>query len=109
MATTYNFPPTSRYAGIELATFEQPDGTPCVYLRRRWLPPAGRFAPLRLHLVTAGERVDRLAAQELGDAEAFWRIADANDVLRPEELIDTVGRAVRITLPEGIPGAAALG
>jgi len=109
MATTYNFPATSRYAGIDLATLDLPDGAQRVYLRRRFVPPASRFALLRTHLVADGERVDRLAAQELGDPEAFWRMADANDVMRPEELTETVGRAVRVTLPEGIPGAVAIG
>jgi len=109
MATTYNFPPTSRYAGIDLATLELPDGTRQVYLRRRFLPPSSRFAVLRMHIVADGERVDRLSAQELGDPTAFWRIADANDVMRPDELTETVGGAVRITLPEGIPGATPIG
>lgn len=104
MATTYNFPPTSRYYGIELATFTLADGEQRVYLRRRFLPPSSRFALLRQHVVGEGERVDRLAAQELGDPQAFWRVCDANDVMRPDELTDVVGRALRITLPEGIPG-----
>ena len=108
MATTYNFPPTSRYATIDLATLELPDGTQRVYLRRRFLPPSSRFALLRTHIGTEGERVDRLAAQELGDPEAFWRIADSNDVMRPDELIEDVGRALRITLPDGIPGGTAI-
>jgi len=109
MATTFNFPPTSRYAGIDLATLELPDGTQRVYLRRRFVPPSSHFALLRLHIVTDGERVDRLSAQELGDPTAFWRIADANDVMRPDELTETVGDSVRITLPEGIPGATSIG
>jgi hypothetical protein len=104
MATTYNFPPTSRYYGIELATLTLADGEQRVYLRRRFLPPSSRFALLREHVVGEGERIDRLTAQELGDPQAFWRVCDANDVMRPEELTEVVGRVLRITLPEGIPG-----
>jgi len=104
MATTYNFPPTSRYAGIELATLESADGEQRIYLRRRFLPPSSRFALLHMHLVTDRERLDRLTAQELGDPQAFWRVADANDAMRPDELTERVGRLLRITLPEGIPG-----
>ncbi len=104
MATTYNFPPTSRYYGIELATLVLADGEQRVYLRRRFVPPSGRFALLRFHVVVDGERLDRIAAQELGDAEAFWRICDANDAMRPDALTEVVGRRLRITLPEGIPG-----
>jgi hypothetical protein len=47
--------------------------------------------------------MDTIAASELGDPEAYWRICDANDAMRPDDLA-TVGRALRITLPEGIPG-----
>ena len=42
-------------------------------------------------------------ARYLGDPEQFWRLCDANAALRPDELME-VGRWLRITLPEGIPG-----
>jgi len=106
MATTYNFPPTSRYYGIELAMRLLADGGQRVYLRRRFLPSSARFALLHTHLVTDRERLDRLTAQELGDPRAFWRIADANDAMRPDELTEVVGRELRVTLPEGIPGGS---
>ena len=51
-----------------------------------------------------GERLDIIAAQHLGDPEQFWRLCDANGAMRPDELTETVGRRLRITLPEGIPG-----
>jgi hypothetical protein len=79
------------------------EGKQLIYLRRRFVPPPERFALLVEHTVVEGERVDTIAAQYLGDPEQFWRICDANNVLRPEELIETVGRRLRITLPEGIP------
>lgn len=44
-----------------------------------------------------------LAARYIGDPEQYWRLCDANNAIRPDELIETVGRALRITLPEGIP------
>lgn len=97
--TTFNFPPTSRYRGIETVTTGS-----VVHLRRRLLPPVERFAPIKEHVVAEGERLDQIAARELGDAEAFWRIADANGAVRPEDLTATPGRRLRITLPEGIPG-----
>ena len=34
----------------------------------------------------------------------FWRVCDANAAMRPDELTETIGRRLRITLPEGIPG-----
>lgn len=99
------FPPTSRYAGIETATFETVDQRTITYLRRRFVPAPERFALLQEHTVTEGERLDNLAAHYLGDPEQFWRLCDANGVLRPDDLTATIGRRIRITLPEGIPGA----
>jgi len=103
---TFNFPPTSRYFGIETVSMKAADGRTLVYLRRRFLPPADRFALLQEHVVVEDERLDNIAAKYLDDAEAFWRIADANSAMRPEELTETVGRRLRITLPEGVPGVS---
>lgn len=97
------FPPDSRYAGVPLVTVEIAPGQEVRCLTRRFLPDPGRFALLHVHVVTEGERHDVLAAIELGDAGAWWRVADANRVMRPEELTETIGRQVRITLPEGLP------
>jgi hypothetical protein len=104
-ASTPRFPPTSRYANSPLGTMRAADGREITYLRRRFVPEPDRFATVREHAVEQGDRLDRLAATHLGDAELFWRICDANGALRPDELTDTVGRRLRITLPEGIPGA----
>jgi phage tail protein X len=97
------FPITSRYYGVKTATIQLADGRPVRYLLRRFIPSADRFALLQEHTVSEGDRLDNLAAKYLGDPEAFWRIADANEAMAPEELTDLIGRALRITLPEGIP------
>lgn len=102
--STYNFPPTSRYYGIETTTMKTSAGETVVYLRRRFLPSPDRFALLLEHAVVEDERLDNIAAKYIGDPEAFWQIADANAAMRPEELTETIGRRLRITLPEGIPG-----
>jgi hypothetical protein len=100
------FPPNSRYHGIATATLLTPEGQSMVYLQRRLVPPPEQFALLQEHTVADGDRLDNLAAQYLGDPELFWQLCDANTALRPEELTDTVGRTLRITLPAGIPGAS---
>lgn len=100
----FNFPATSRYFGVEIATHEESDGEPTPFLRRRFLPQLASLALLREHVVAEGERMDLIAANELGDAEAFWRIADANNAMRPDDLTTTLGARLRITLPAGIPG-----
>jgi hypothetical protein len=61
---------------------------------------------LQEHTVKEGDRLDNLAALYLSDPELFWRLCDANNAICPEELTETVGRILRITLPEGIPGAS---
>jgi hypothetical protein len=98
------FPITSRYNSAETAQIETTDGRKIVYVRRRFVPPPERFELLLEHAVTEGERLDNITAQFLGDPEQFWRICDANGAIRPEELTETIGRRLRITLPEGIPG-----
>ena len=104
---TTTFPPTSRYASTSAST----RGTRatarrrCRTSRRRFCPRAERFALLYEVHVAEGDRRDMLAARHLGDPELWWRLADANGVVDPRELTDTVGRALRITLPDGRPGA----
>ena len=99
-----NFPPTSRYALTETATLETADGRTIVYLRRRFVPPPERFALLAEHKVEQGDRLDNVTAHYLGDPEQFWRVCDANRAMSPDELL-VIGGRLRITLPEGIPGA----
>ena len=100
------FAATSRYYGIETETLELPDGKSIVYLRRRFVPPPECFQVLQEHTVVQGDRLDNLAGQYLGDSTLFWRICDANRAMRPVELTETLGRKLRITLPEGIAGSS---
>jgi hypothetical protein len=43
-------------------------------------------------------------ARLIGDPELFWQLCDSNGAMQPDELTETIGRKIRITLPEGIPG-----
>lgn len=97
---------TSRYYGIDTETLSLPQGKTIIYLKRRFVPPPERFQLLQEHTVKRGDRLDNLAAQYLGDPTLFWRICDANRAMRPAALTETVGRKLRITLPEGITGSA---
>jgi hypothetical protein len=98
------FPPNSRYAGLDTEKLTRVGGKTIVYLRRRFVPSPERFALLQEYTVVQGDRLDNLAAKFIGDPERFWQICDANAAMRPEELTETIGRTLRITLPEGIPG-----
>jgi hypothetical protein len=97
------FQPTSRYNEIETVkmTVNDSRGAPRVvsYKRRRFVPPGAGMTTLAEHVVTQGDRLDNLAARYVGDPEQFWRICDANDAVRPEELLEEVGRTIKIGLP----------
>jgi nucleoid-associated protein YgaU len=97
------FPITSRYHRIATTTLEIAGGKSIRYLKRRFLPSVSSFSLLREHTVVEGDRLDLITAQHLGDPEQFWRVCDANNAVRPDDLLE-VGRKLRITLPEGIPG-----
>jgi hypothetical protein len=98
------FPATSRYYSIGSATLQTAEGKSVIYLKRRFLPQPGDLALLQEHSVSAGDRIDNLAQQYLGDAEQYWRLCDGNGAMNPAQLTETVGRRLRITLPEGVPG-----
>ena len=96
------FETTSRYFNLETATTnvpDQEDGTREIrYVRRRIIPSAESLTTLVEHTIAQGERLDQVTARYLGDPTQFWRVCDANNVLRPEELEET-GRIVKIALP----------
>ena len=94
---------TSRYKDIETASFDN-NGESVVYIRRRLLPQADNFSLLQIYTVKERDRLDNVTNQFLGDPEKFWQLCDANNVMHPGELTDTPGTAIKITLPEGIPG-----
>ena len=70
----------------------------------RFAPAPEQLALVNEHSVVSGDRLDNLASTHFGDAELYWRICDANGAVRPDELTETVGRRLRITMPAGVPG-----
>jgi nucleoid-associated protein YgaU len=98
------FAPNSRYYGINTATIRLPDGRIVAYVRRRFLPQPDQFQVIEQYTVMQGDRLDNIAAKYLGDPTLFWRLADANNATRAEELVETIGRKLNITLPQGITG-----
>jgi hypothetical protein len=98
------FEPSSRYYDVETATRTviDADGHERVlrYKRRRVIPPQDDLPTLAEHRVTDGERLDNITARYAGDPTLYWRLCDANSVLRPEEL-EAVGRIIRIAMAAG--------
>ncbi len=99
------FEPGSRYQGLAVKTLVVADaqsGEPreIRYVERRFLPDAGAGTTLLEHSVVQGERLDQITAKYLGDPTQFWRVADGNNAMRPEELTAEPGAAVAIALPK---------
>lgn len=99
------FPTNSRYQYVETTRLVRPDGSEVVYLKCRFVPQPERFVLLQEHAVVEGDRLDNITARYLSDPEQFWRMCDANRAMRPDGLTEEIGRRLRITMPEGIPGA----
>ena len=97
------FVPQSRYNGVPLALLTRRSGEPGqAYVRRRFIPAPGNLTIVARHVAAALDRPDLLGAKYLGDPLLYWRIADANAVVDPNELTDTLGRRVDIPLPVGM-------
>lgn len=96
------FPQTSRYHTIETTRLVTADGREIIYLKRRFVPAGSTFADLTEHKYAEGERLDNITAQYVGDPTQFWQLADANDVLHPDELTTEIGWRIRIPLLQGV-------
>ncbi len=93
------FESNSRYENIETATYTNPEGEQVTYVKRRFLP-RGEDLPLLVEVsVTEGDRLDNITARTLGDPEAFWRIADANNAMHPDDLTAEPGKTIRVPIP----------
>jgi len=88
----------SRYAGVGDLTLTAADGREVKYKKTRFIP---RTDAQSGHLVHQGERLDHIAHRYYRDAERFWRIADANQVMWPDELTQKAGKVILIPPSEG--------
>ncbi len=88
----------SRYEHVAEASFTRPDGLVVRYKLIRFIPATSASLA---HVVVRGERTDHLAALAYRDPERFWRIADANVVMCPEELTADVGARILIPPAQG--------
>ena len=98
------FAPNSRYFGLDTAVLQTQAGVTIAYVKRRFVPAPESLTQVGTYVVVQSDRLDNIAAKQLGDPEQYWRICDANRALRPDALVGTVGRALRITLAQGVPG-----
>jgi hypothetical protein len=99
-------PQNSRYYGFSTQTYTFSDRRIVTYFQRRLVPDPSQFSTIAEVHVNQNDRLDLLASSYLGDPILFWRIADANGAIRPEDLVEIEGSVVRITLPQSVPGAS---
>ena len=102
------FPPDSRYYGFSTLSWTAPGGQTVSYLARRFVPQPGapNYSTVATHTVRSGDRLDLIAAKYLGDPLMYWLICDANGAISPDDLVETPGQVLNITLPQGVPGAS---
>lgn len=97
------FDELSRYRGLPLLTWVDENGAEHTYVAHRRVPAPETLAAAGVVAVHEGDRLDQIAAAQYGEAVLWWRIADANRALRPDELTERPGRRLLITFAEGTP------
>lgn len=81
------FDSKSRYAQLERYTVVDHRGRQVEVVP---VPPAPEQPLLGVHVLRQGERLDHLAAAYLEDPTGYWRIAERNDVMLPEAVLEAV-------------------
>lgn len=76
--------PTSRHDGAPTYAITI-DGDAIELYQPRTLPPT---TPAQQHRVVSADRMDLLAARYFGSPFEYWRIADANPRIVPEDVLD---------------------
>lgn len=94
------FEPSSRYANIENANLLVNGGKKLIaYKKRRFLPDGEVLPFVQEIIITAGDRLDLIAARILGDPEQFWYICDANNAMHPLDLTIEPSKILKIARP----------
>jgi hypothetical protein len=94
------FEHTSRYYSTATAEFTTADGRKIAYVRRRFLPQGDRLPVLREFIATRDDRLDLITAKTLGDPEKFWKVCDANNAMKPTNLLADPVQTIRIPTPQ---------
>ena len=82
----------SRYEKVPTRQITDASGRTIRYKATRFIAEARAIDG---HRVLAEERLDHIAFRHFRDAERFWRIADANRALWPDDLLEH-GAVLRI-------------
>lgn len=86
----------SRYEAVPTLIHLTAEGRTIRYKALRIVPePRGSLT----HVVRQDERLDRVAQDWFGNAELWWRAADANTELDPDALTAEPGRTITVPAP----------
>lgn len=83
----------SRYAKIHEHEITTRNGRVIRYKAIRFTPETKAKIT---HTVSQGERLDHISHHYYRNPERFWRICDANDVMKPDDLLKEPGRTILI-------------
>ena len=97
------FSDTSRYKPLPVKTHQTDSGDTIHYVSRRFLPDPSGLSAMNTTRVTEATRLDHLAHRNLGEATFFWRIADVNRAMHPDDLLSPMDRQLTIPGPAGMP------
>jgi hypothetical protein len=86
----------SRYELVATASLETEDGRVIQYKRVRFIPHSEGTLPVT---VQQGDRLDLISWQVYRDPEQFWRLCDASDAMRPEDLTAVPGTRLKAPIP----------
>ncbi len=89
----------SRYAGRPIANIEGPEGETIRYIVPIPLPPAAAYMVGLKHRTTDSDRVDNLSFRHFGLPGSWHLIANASDVMHPDQLLSVPGKSVSIPVP----------
>lgn len=93
---TADFTPNSRYAGAPLKVMTDATGRERVFVTRRFVPQPAMPGSGPSVMIREGDRLDLLGAAYYADPSQWWRVADANLVLTPSDLVATAGQRILI-------------
>jgi hypothetical protein len=81
----------SRYAKVADYKFRRIDGSEVLIKQKRKIP---RLKSKLIHIVQEGDRTDLLAYRYYRDPLKFWKLADANEEMNPEHLLEKPGQEI---------------
>jgi hypothetical protein len=88
----------SRYEKVADYKFRRHDGSEVLLKKKRPLPdPKSQL----IHTIQEGERTDMLAHRYYRDPLKFWKLADGNPEMNPEDLLQDPG--TKILVPPNDP------